>query len=108
MTDQYQEKVYNQYQEILDIHINSSQLVIFSKTTCGYCSRAKEAIRKLNIEPLVIELNHHNNGKELQELLYNRTGSNTVPSVWINKKCIGGCKETLELISDNLFLKELI
>ena len=48
MTDQ-KEKEYNQYQEVLDIHINSSQLVIFSKTTCGFCTRAKEAIRKLNI-----------------------------------------------------------
>ena len=98
----------DQYQEILDIHLRSSQVVIFSKTTCGFCTRAKEAIRKLNIEPLVIELDHHNNGKELQEVLYKRTGRLTVPYVWINKKCIGGCSETLELISDNLFLKELI
>jgi len=106
MTDQ-KEKEYNQYQEVLDIHINSSQLVIFSKTTCGFCTRAKEAIRKLNIEPLVIELDHHNNGKELQKVLYKITGRITVPSVWINKEFIGGCDETLELIRDNLFLKEL-
>ena len=105
MTDQ---KEYNQYQELLDIHINSSRLVIFSKTTCGYCTQAKQEIRKLNILPLVIELDHHNDGKELQEVLYKRTGRLTVPYVWINKKCIGGCSETLELISDNLFLKELI
>ena len=102
-----EQKEYNQYQEVLDIHINSSQLVIFSKTTCGFCTRAKEAIRKLNIVPLVIELDHHNNGKELQELLYKNTGRLTVPSVWINKKCIGGCKETLELIQNETFLKKL-
>jgi glutaredoxin 3 len=104
MTEQTE---YNQYQEVLDIHLRSSQLVIFSKTTCGFCTRAKEAIRKLNIESLVIELDHHNNGKELQEALYNRTGRLTVPSVWINKKCIGGCKETLELIQNETFLKKL-
>ena len=102
MTEQTE---YNQYQEVLDIHINSSQLVVFSKTTCGYCKRTKEAIKKLNILPLVIELDHHNNGKDLQEALYNKTGSKTVPSVWINRKCIGGCDETLELIKNGLFLK---
>ena len=100
MTDQ---KEYNQYQEVLDIHINSSQLVIFSKTTCGFCTRAKEAIRKLNIELLVIELDNHKNGNELQKALYKRTGSLTVPYVWINRQCIGGCDETLELIKNGLF-----
>ena len=90
-----EKKEYNQYQEVLDIHLRSSQVVIFSKTTCGYCSRAKEAIRKLNIEPLVIELDHHNNGKELQKVLYKITGRITVPSVWINKEFIVGCDETL-------------
>ena len=104
MTEQ---KEYNEYQEVLDIHINSSQVVIFSKTTCGFCTRAKKAIRKLNIVPLVIELDHHKNGKELQEALYNRTGRLTVPSVWINKKYIGGCKETLGLIQNETFLKKL-
>ena len=105
MTDQ---KEYNEYQEVLDIHINSSQLVIFSKTTCGYCTRAKEAIRKLNIEPLVIELDNHHNGKELQKVLYKITGRITVPSVWINKEFIGGCDETLELIKNRLLLKKLV
>jgi len=103
-----EQKEYNKYQEVLDIHLRSSQLVIFSKTTCGYCTRAKEAIRKLNISPLVIELDHHNNGIELQEVLYKRTGSKTVPSVWINKEFIGGCTETLELIQNGMFLKKLI
>jgi len=105
MTEQ---KEYNKYQEVLDIHINSSQLVIFSKTTCGYCTITKKEIRKLNISPLVIELDNHHDGKELQEVLYKRTGSKTVPSIWINKKCIGGCTETLELIKNGLFLKKLI
>jgi len=103
-----EKKEYNQYQEVLDIHLRSSQLVIFSKTTCGFCTRAKEAIRKLNIEPLVIELDHHHNGKELQKVIYKITGRLTVPSVWINRKCIGGCDETLELIKNGLFLKKLI
>ena len=105
MTDQ---KEYNEYQEVVDIHINSSQVVIFSKTTCGYCTRAKEAIRKLNIEPLVIELDNHHNGKELQKVLYKITGRITVPSVWINKEFIGGCDETLELIKNRLLLKKLV
>ena len=103
-----QKKEYNEYQEVLDIHINSSHVVIFSKTSCGFCTRAKEAIRKLNIEPLVIELDNHNDCKELQEALYNRTGSKTVPSVWINKVYIGGCSETLGLIKNGLFLKKLV
>ena len=99
---------YNKYQEVLDIHINSSRLVIFSKTTCGYCTITKKEIRKLNISPLVIELDNHHDGKELQEVLYKRTGSKTVPSVWINKECIGGCTETLELIQNGSFSKKLI
>ena len=102
-----EQKVYNKYQEVLDIHINSSQVVIFSKTTCGYCDKVKKSIRKLNISPLVIELNNHNNGPELQRVLYKRTGRLTVPSVWINKECIGGYKETTELIISGLFLKKL-
>ena len=105
MTEQTE---YNQYQEVLDIHINSSQLVVFSKTTCGYCKRTKEAIKKLSMEALVIELDNHNNEKELQELLYKRTGRKTVPYVWINKKCVGGFTETINLIKSGLFLKKLV
>ena len=109
MTEQKEkEKEYDTYQEIIDIHLRSSQLVVFSKTTCGYCVVAKEAIRKLSMEPLVIELDIHNNGKELQKALFDRTGRFTVPSVWINKECIGGCNETLILIKKGLFLKKLV
>ena len=109
MSEQKQKEC-DPYQEIIDIHLNSSQIVVYSKTTCVYSKRIIECIRKLNIEPLVIQLDHHDNGIELQDALLDRTGIlmvPTIPSIWVNKKYIGGFDDTYGIIKAGLFLNTL-
>lgn len=71
--------------------INSSKIVIFSKTYCPYCSRVKQLFQSLNTSPKVIELDTREDGSAIQGILGKMTGASTVPRVFINGKFIGGC-----------------
>ena len=57
---------------------DSDCVVIFSKTTCGYCNWVKRTFQELAVPYTVIELNKLPNGPEIQKLLAEMTGENTV------------------------------
>uniref|UniRef100_A0A8C1KMA2 thioredoxin-disulfide reductase (NADPH) n=1 Tax=Cyprinus carpio TaxID=7962 RepID=A0A8C1KMA2_CYPCA len=48
-----------------------------------------------------------NNGTNYQDLLHEMTGQKTVPSVFINKKHIGGCDNTMKAHKDGILQKLL-
>ncbi|CAF3540005.1 unnamed protein product [Rotaria socialis] len=52
--------------------INNHKVIIFSKTFCPYCIKAKEILEKI-------------------------IDAKTVPRIFIDGKCIGGCDDTLIL-----------
>mmetsp|Transcript_15686 Transcript_15686/g.54465 ORF Transcript_15686/g.54465 Transcript_15686/m.54465 type:complete len:110 (-) Transcript_15686:156-485(-) len=71
-----------------------NKIVVFSKTTCGYCRKAKAELAKFGT-PVVLELDRVKNGGAIQDALAKQTGQRTVPSVWINGKFLGGCDDTM-------------
>mmetsp|Transcript_22060 Transcript_22060/g.38085 ORF Transcript_22060/g.38085 Transcript_22060/m.38085 type:complete len:122 (+) Transcript_22060:124-489(+) len=78
--------------------IESATVVIFSKTSCGYCSRVKALYKDLAVKSIAIyELDRNPQGGEIQKELYRMTGQSTVPSVWIAKKHVGGCDDSVRL-----------
>lgn len=81
----------------IDSMLLSSTVAIFSKTYCRYCAEVKQLFADMKTPSVVMELNNEPDGGELQNELKTRTGSSTVPSVWINGKFIGGCDDTRAL-----------
>ncbi|XP_062252162.1 glutaredoxin 2 isoform X3 [Platichthys flesus] len=77
--------------------VSQNCVVIFSKTTCPYCKMAKNVFNEIGANYKVVELDEHNDGRRLQEALAQVTGARTVPRVFINGNCIGGCSDTKQL-----------
>lgn len=79
-------------------------VVLFSKSYCPYCVRAKQALLSIGIEPVVVELDQRADGSRLIQIaLMQMTGKRTVPSAWLDGKYIGGSDEVVDGISSGLF-----
>ncbi|KAK9093537.1 hypothetical protein Syun_028448 [Stephania yunnanensis] len=76
--------------------ISSHNIVIFSKSYCPYCKRAKAVFKELNQAPHVIELDERDDGWEIQDTLSEIVGRRTVPQVFIKGKHIGGSDDTVD------------
>jgi glutaredoxin len=71
--------------------IKDNKIVVFGKTTCPFCVKAKELMSSLTDENLhVVQLDLIENGKEAQNYLKTKTGQATVPNIFINGLWIGG------------------
>ncbi|XP_044471252.1 glutaredoxin-C4-like [Mangifera indica] len=87
--------------------ISSHDIVIFSKSYCPYCKRAKAVFKELNQVPHVIELNERADGSDIQDALLEIVGRRTVPQVFINGKHIGGSDDTVEAYESGKLAKLL-
>lgn len=79
----------------IDKVITENKVVIFSKTTCPFCSRVKQLFQELNIQPLIYELDNLSNGLQIHEVVKQKVGRTSVPQVFIRGQHIGGCDDTL-------------
>ncbi|KAL1273405.1 hypothetical protein QQF64_029267 [Cirrhinus molitorella] len=87
--------------------IDSNQVMVFSKSSCPYCIKVKELFKELNVKCNAIELDLMEDGTNYQALLHEMTGQKTVPNVFINKKHIGGCDNTMKAHKDGVLQKLL-
>ncbi|UXI21994.1 hypothetical protein NH340_JMT07937 [Sarcoptes scabiei] len=86
--------------DFVDKKIASRKVVIFSKTTCPFCINAKKIFEEYQIdsnEIESIEIENDPDCSEIQSYLKSITGASTVPRVFINGQCIGGCNDTERL-----------
>lgn len=70
--------------------IESHDVVIFSKSYCPFCKRAKKLLTDENITFEAVELDLHPKGADIQKALLDKTGQRTVPNVFIKGQHIGG------------------
>jgi peptide-methionine (S)-S-oxide reductase len=88
--------------------VADNPVVIFSKTYCPYCVKAKTAISKAGAKVVdfqgahVVELNTRSDGLEIQDALARMTGRRTVPNVFIGGKPVGGGDETEQLLREGV------
>ncbi len=71
-----------------------SKAVIFSKTYCPYCTKAKKAFSSIGATPFVIELDGRSDGDAVQDELLKLTGGRSVPRVFVGGTFIGGGDDT--------------
>lgn len=91
----------------IDETISSHPLTVFSKTTCPYCDRVKRVLGNLGAKPFAVELNQRADGQVIQDELARRTGSRTVPKVFVGKECIGGCDATIAMQQQGTLVEKL-
>ncbi|GBB97079.1 hypothetical protein RclHR1_02910007 [Rhizophagus clarus] len=70
--------------------IQTNPIMLFSKTYCGFCAKAKATFKELNVEPGIVELDDDPEGTDIQEYLKEKTNQRTVPNIFINGKHVGG------------------
>ncbi|XP_020102741.1 glutaredoxin-C8 isoform X1 [Ananas comosus] len=70
--------------------IKSHDIVIFSKSYCPYCRRAKGVFKELKKEAYVVELDQREDGSDIQDALSEMVGRRTVPQVFILGEHLGG------------------
>eukprot|EP00735_Rhodelphis_limneticus_P002674 TRINITY_DN13618_c0_g1::TRINITY_DN13618_c0_g1_i1::g.22167::m.22167 TRINITY_DN13618_c0_g1::TRINITY_DN13618_c0_g1_i1::g.22167 ORF type:complete len:131 (-),score=11.12,sp/Q8LFQ6/GRXC4_ARATH/46.46/5e-27,Glutaredoxin/PF00462.19/2.6e-19,GST_N_2/PF13409.1/0.0016,GST_N_3/PF13417.1/0.0018,DUF836/PF05768.9/0.0036,Thioredoxin_2/PF13098.1/0.0092,OTT_1508_deam/PF14441.1/0.02,Thioredoxin_3/PF13192.1/0.16,Toxin_1/PF00087.16/0.22,Toxin_1/PF00087.16/2.4e+03 TRINITY_DN13618_c0_g1_i1:65-424(-) len=72
-------------------------VVVFSKSSCPYCDKAKSALAKSGVNARIIELDQRPDGYDIQQACYQLTGRQTVPNVFVGGKSIGGGDDTVSL-----------
>mmetsp|Transcript_14207 Transcript_14207/g.30002 ORF Transcript_14207/g.30002 Transcript_14207/m.30002 type:complete len:114 (-) Transcript_14207:301-642(-) len=77
--------------------MNSAPLVMFSKTFCPFCKRAKALLGEYTQEMKVYELDGRDDMKECQDALEEIAGKRSVPQVFIGGASIGGFDDTAGL-----------
>jgi glutaredoxin 3 len=87
--------------KFVDDLVSKHKVVVFSKTTCPYCVKAKNLLKELNASAHTIELDKLDSADAtlIQEALKKKTKQSTVPNIFINGKHVGGCDDTVKLHS---------
>ncbi|EGD82942.1 hypothetical protein PTSG_03575 [Salpingoeca rosetta] len=91
----------------------NNTVVVFSKTYCPFCTRAKAALKEKGIEALIIELDQGEvtygdekaEGADVHAIIKSVYGHRTVPAVFVKGKLVGGCDETLAALKSGKFME---
>merc|ERR1712154_254073 len=81
---------------------NKEKVVIISKSFCPFCKEAKEVLMKhVKSDDIIkkeIDLDFEEQDmRKIQTYCKELTGSENVPRIFINGKCVGGCDDTKTL-----------
>jgi len=90
--------------EMVDQYIKDNKVMMFSKSTCPFCTKIKKLFEQEKIQYEVLELDQIAEGPAIQAALAEKTGQRTVPNSFINGEHIGGCDDTFKLHSENKLL----
>ncbi|KAK6729984.1 hypothetical protein RB195_006808 [Necator americanus] len=77
--------------------LKSYKVVVFSKSYCPYCHKARAALESQNLKPGAMEwvdIESRPDCAEIQDYLQTLTGARSVPRVFINAKFFGGGDDT--------------
>ncbi|XP_051198193.1 glutaredoxin-C8 [Lolium perenne] len=89
--------------------VKAHDVVIFSKSYCPYCRRAKAVFKELELkkDPYVVELDEREDGGDIQDALADMVGRRTVPQVFIRGKHLGGSDDTVDAYESGKLAKLL-
>uniref|UniRef100_A0A0K0CYJ4 Glutaredoxin domain-containing protein n=1 Tax=Angiostrongylus cantonensis TaxID=6313 RepID=A0A0K0CYJ4_ANGCA len=84
--------------DFVDGLINNRKVVVFSKSQCSYCHKAKAVLEGQQIKPGAMEwvdIDGRPDCSEIQDYMKVLTGARSVPRVFINGKFFGGGDDTV-------------
>eukprot|EP00752_Nemacystus_decipiens_P012123 g10748.t1 len=77
--------------------VDKHGVVVYSKSYCPFCVKAKKALDTIGAKYEVIELDKVEDGSAIQDALQSITGQRSVPNVFIGGTSIGGGDDTVRL-----------
>jgi len=92
-------------EEIVEGYISKNNVMIFSKSYCPFCTKVKNLFDSLSVKYEVLELDHAENGEDVQKYLIEKTGQKTVPMTFIKGELLGGCDDTMKANAENRLLR---
>ncbi|KAJ3173767.1 hypothetical protein HDU88_002856 [Geranomyces variabilis] len=81
----------------VDEVIKKNKVVIYSKTYCPYCDKAKALLKSKGKDFELVELDSVANGEAMHAHLKQLTNQTSVPNIFIGGKHVGGCSDLIEL-----------
>ncbi|VDM28186.1 unnamed protein product [Toxocara canis] len=94
----------------VDALIASKKVVVFSKSYCPYCTKARKALASFPLKEDAlewIEINERSDCSQIQDYLLSVTGSRSVPRVFIGGEFFGGGDQTAAAKQSGLLEKKL-
>ncbi|KAE9550325.1 hypothetical protein FO519_006457 [Halicephalobus sp. NKZ332] len=94
----------------VDSVLTKYKVAVFSKTTCPYCTKAKNTLSSFDMRPEVyhvVELDKRDDMHEIQDYLQSITGARSVPRVFINGVFFGGGDDTAAGKANGVLEKKL-
>ncbi|KAI8823712.1 glutaredoxin [Fimicolochytrium jonesii] len=79
--------------DIVEKAITDNKIVVFSKSYCPYCNKAKKLLDSLSAKYTAFELDQREDGSAIQQYLREKTGQNTVPNIFVKEQHVGGCDD---------------
>ena len=70
-------------------------VVIYTKSWCGYCTRAKELLTRKGVPFREVEISDDEALRD--EMITRAGGKQTVPQIFIGERHVGGCDDLYEL-----------
>ena len=70
-------------------------IVIYTKSWCSYCTRAKDLLRRKGADFTEVEISDDDRLRD--EMIARAGGRRTVPQIFIGETHVGGCDELHEL-----------
>ncbi|KAG8857451.1 glutaredoxin [Tulasnella sp. 330] len=79
-------------ENLVDNAIKENKVVMFAKTTCGYCGQAKRLFNESypDVKVQIFDLDKRDDGSAIQSYLRDKSKQSTVPNIFINQQHIGG------------------
>jgi len=97
----------NALREVLST-LASHPVVVFSKTYCPHCKKAKKLLKSLGATYFEFEVDTCDDPPAFAAALVTLTGQTTVPNVFINGRSIGGSDDTHEMHANGELVPSLI
>lgn len=72
-----------------------AKVEIYTKSTCGFCSRAKRLLDMKRVAYEEVEVDF--GGAKKAEMVDRAGGRSTVPQIFIDGRHVGGCDELMRL-----------
>ena len=86
--------------DLVNTKIEENTVIVWSKSYCPFCVKAKKALDALEVPYEAIEIDRVNEERLIQEALQDLSNQRTVPNVFVDGKHVGGCDDTLAEIAN--------